>query len=131
MKPIKGLWAKLCLVLALAALGGCGWGETPGCAEDETLEVLQRILADHWGTMDQELVSFFGVTGGGSNLDLQLDLVTVKGRDETLDNYECSARLTINDGEHAEIVSYSVRADARYPTNFFLDVELSTQRRCI
>ena len=70
MKTTKGLWAKLCLVLALAALGGCGGVGTPTspCGEDEALDTLmsgilnerfkpvhiRELLSDHWDEMSEE-----------------------------------------------------------------------------
>ena len=43
IKASKRLWAKLCIIPALAALAGCG-GATPDCGADETLDLVRDTL---------------------------------------------------------------------------------------
>ena len=45
MRTTKGLWAKLCLIPALTALGGCG-GETPDTAAETERDEIQAILEE-------------------------------------------------------------------------------------
>lgn len=49
MKTTKGLGAKLCIVSALAALGGCGGVGTPTslCGEDEILDTLMHGILNN------------------------------------------------------------------------------------
>ena len=117
VRTTKGLWAKLCLIPALAALGGCA-NSTPDCGADETLELLQGIVERPW----KELMDF--AESQGIEYSTKIDLVTMEGRDETLDNYECSARWTLIEGEREveEFVSYSVRTSATDPDEFVVIV---------
>lgn len=63
MKTTKGIWAKLCIVSALAALGGCGGVGTPTslCGEDEILDTLMhgilnnRVKPEHIRKLVQDL----------------------------------------------------------------------------
>ena len=75
MKPIKRLWAKLCIVSALAALGGCNpaaWlemSETPDTAAETERDEIQSILdeakrGDYRGELESEFKLYMQACAG-------------------------------------------------------------------
>ena len=115
MQAIMGRWAKLCLVPALLALGGCGGGGTPDCGADETLEVVHEIA-------EENLPSIFSSFG--------TELISMTGRNAELDSYECSANLTFGGPKHLTEkygrskgpITYSVRPSATDNDSFVVEV---------